>query len=183
MQNKIYIQKFHTAIGEMIAGANDDGLCLLEFTDRHALPKELEDLKLLLHTEIVEEEHEIIAQTKIQIEEYFKGVRKEFSIKLNTPGTEFQKKVWAVLIDIPYGNTRTYKNQAARLGNSASIRAVGKANGDNRIAIIIPCHRVIGANGDLIGYGGGLWRKHHLLEFESKVNNNLSLFDCDRKSV
>ena len=177
MQNKIYTNKLNTPIGEMIAGASDEGLCLLEFNDRPALTKELEDLKKLLHTEIVEGEHELITQTKIQIEEYFQGKRKEFSIKLNTPGTEFQKKVWAVLIGIPYGNTRTYKNQAARLGNTASIRAVGKANGDNRIAIIIPCHRVIGTNGDLIGYGGGLWRKHHLLEFEAKVNNNISLFE------
>lgn len=160
----------------MIAAASGEGLCLLEFNDRPALPKELEDLKILLNAEIVEGEHDLIAQTKIQIDEYFQGKRKEFSIKLNTPGTEFQKQVWSVLIDIPYGNTRTYKNQAAKLGNPSSIRAVGKANGENRIAIIIPCHRVIGANGDLIGYGGGLWRKHYLLEFEAKIKNNYSLF-------
>lgn len=177
MQNKIYTQKIKTPIGEMIAGATDEGLCLLEFTDRPALQKELHDLKLLLHTEIVEDPHEIIKETQIQIEEYFKSVRKEFSITLNTPGTEFQQKVWSILMDIPYGKTRTYKDQAMLLGNPASIRAVGKANGDNRISIIIPCHRVIGTNGDLIGYGGGLWRKHHLLEFEAKVINNFTLFD------
>lgn len=177
MQNKIFTRKIKTPIGEMIAGATDDGLCLLEFNDRPALPKELHDLKLLLHTEIVEEEHGIINLTKIQIDEYFQGKRKEFSIKLNTPGTEFQNKVWSILREIPFGKTRTYKDQAVLLGNPASIRAVGKANGDNRISIIIPCHRVIGTNGDLIGYGGGLWRKHHLLEFEAKVNNNISLFE------
>ncbi|TAL68616.1 MAG: methylated-DNA--[protein]-cysteine S-methyltransferase [Bacteroidetes bacterium] len=176
MKNKIYTNKINTPIGEMIAAASGEGLCLLEFNDRPALPKELEDLKILLNAEIVEGEHDLIAQTKIQIDEYFQGKRKEFSIKLNTPGTEFQKQVWSVLIDIPYGNTRTYKNQAAKLGNPSSIRAVGKANGENRIAIIIPCHRVIGANGDLIGYGGGLWRKHYLLEFEAKIKNNYSLF-------
>jgi AraC family transcriptional regulator of adaptative response/methylated-DNA-[protein]-cysteine methyltransferase len=177
MQNKIYIQNFNTPIGEMLAGGTDDGLCLLEFTDRPALPKELDDLKLLLHTEIIEEKHEIIETTKIQLDEYFKGIRKEFDIKINAPGTEFQKIVWSILREIPFGKTRTYKDQATILGNLNSIRAVGKANGENRIAIIIPCHRVIGANGDLIGYGGGLWRKHHLLEFEAKVDNNYTLFD------
>ncbi|OGU18165.1 MAG: cysteine methyltransferase [Ignavibacteria bacterium GWB2_35_12] len=176
MQNKIYTHKINTPLGDMIAAATDDGLCLLEFADRHACPKEIDDLKKLLKAEIIEEEHVIIEQTHNQIDEYFQGTRKEFSIKLNTPGTEFQTKVWSVLMEIPYGKTRTYKDQAIILGNSASIRAVGKANGDNRIAIIIPCHRVIGINGDLIGYGGGLWRKHHLLEFEAKINNNFSLF-------
>ncbi|MBI5326028.1 MAG: methylated-DNA--[protein]-cysteine S-methyltransferase [Ignavibacteriae bacterium] len=173
----IYTNKINTSLGEMIAGATDEGLCLLEFNDRPALTKELDNLKKILNSEIVDGEHELITQTKIQIDEYFQGKRKEFTIKLNAPGTIFQKKVWGVLIDIPFGNTRTYKNQAARLGNSASIRAVGKANGDNRIAIIIPCHRVIGANGDLIGYGGGLCRKHYLLEFENKINNNFTLFE------
>ena len=161
----------------MIAGATDEGLCILEFIDRPALPNELDDLKKLLNAEIVEEKHEIIVLTCKQIDEYFQGKRKEFSIKLNTPGTEFQRKVWSILREIPFGKTRTYKDQAIILGNLNSIRAVGKANGDNRISIIIPCHRVIGANGDLIGYGGGLWRKHHLLEFEAKVNDNFSLFE------
>ncbi len=161
----------------MLAAANDEGLCLLEFTDRPALPKELGDLKRLLNAEIVSEEHILIDEAQKQLDEYFQGKRKEFSIKLKTPGTEFQKKVWSVLQEIPFGKTRTYKEQALILGNLKSIRAVGKANGENRIAIIIPCHRVIGANGDLVGYGGGLWRKHYLLEFESKVNNQFSLFE------
>jgi AraC family transcriptional regulator of adaptative response/methylated-DNA-[protein]-cysteine methyltransferase len=177
MQNKIYIHEIHTPIGQMLAGASDEGLCLLEFTDRPALPKELEDLKKLLNAEIVEGVPDIIDITQKQLDEYFQGKRKEFSIKLNAPGTEFQRKVWSILQEIPFGKTRTYKDQALILGNLSSIRAVGKANGDNRIAIIIPCHRVIGTNGDLIGYGGGLWRKHHLLEFEAKINNQFSLFE------
>ena len=177
MNNKIYTDYIKTPIGEMFAGANDDGLCLLEFTDRPALPKELDDLKKLLNAGIVEGGHYIIDIVKKQIEEYFNGTRKEFDIQLNFPGTYFQKNVWAALRKIPYGKTWSYKDLAMLVGNMDSVRAVGKANGENRIAIIIPCHRIIGANGDLVGYGGGLWRKHYLLEFESKVENNYSLFD------
>ena len=102
-----------------------------------------------------------------QLEEYFSGKRKNFDIPLVIPGTDFQKQAWAELEKIPYGETRSYGDQARAVGNAKAVRAVAKANGDNRISIIIPCHRVVAADGTLAGYGGGLWRKKYLLDLES----------------
>jgi methylated-DNA-[protein]-cysteine S-methyltransferase len=104
-----------------------------------------------------------------QLEEYFKGKRTVFDIKLNPQGTDFQKKVWNELLNIPYGKTRTYLEQTKKLGDIKAIRAVASANGKNPIWIIIPCHRVIGSNGSLTGYAGGIWRKKWLLEHENPV--------------
>lgn len=104
-----------------------------------------------------------------QLEEYFKGKRTVFDIKLNPKGTNFQKKVWNELLNIPYGKTRTYLEQTKKLGDIKAIRAVASANGKNPIWIIIPCHRVIGSNGSLTGYAGGIWRKKWLLEHENPV--------------
>jgi O-6-methylguanine DNA methyltransferase len=101
------------------------------------------------------------------LEEYFAGTRKVFDIPLVLPGTPFQQKVWAGLQTISYGSTRSYREQAEAIGSPKAVRAVAKANGDNRIAILVPCHRVIGANGELVGYGGGLSRKQYLLKLES----------------
>ncbi len=103
------------------------------------------------------------------LEEYFRGERRGFSLKLNPQGTDFQRRVWNELMKIPYGETSTYLDIARRLGNSKALRAVGAANGRNPIAVIVPCHRVIGASGKLIGYGGGLWRKEWLLKHEKSV--------------
>jgi len=103
-----------------------------------------------------------------EIGEYFEGKRKSFSVPLDAPGTEFQKSVWEELKRIPYGKTISYKTQAAKLKKPEAVRAVANANGHNRISIIIPCHRVIGEDGTLTGYGGGLWRKKWLLDFEKK---------------
>ncbi len=105
-----------------------------------------------------------------QLDEYFGGTRREFSVKLLPEGTDFQKKVWNELIKIPFGETRSYKDMAASIGNIKAVRAVGNANGKNKIGIIIPCHRVIGNNGKLVGYGGGLWRKEWLLKHERNVS-------------
>ena len=107
-----------------------------------------------------------LAETEAQLEAYFAGELKEFTVELRLNGTEFQKSVWGRLRDIPYGETRTYGQLADALGNSGASRAVGLANGKNPIGIIVPCHRVIGASGDLTGYGGGLDRKRRLLDFE-----------------
>ncbi|MCX6153666.1 MAG: methylated-DNA--[protein]-cysteine S-methyltransferase [Candidatus Kapabacteria bacterium] len=176
MVKSIFTLIISTPLGQMIAGGNDDGLCLLEFQDRPALPKELNDLKRILNAEIINDSHPILEQTGQQIEEYFKRERKDFNIKLNAPGTDFQKRIWEILQEIPYGTTRSYKDQAIRYGNNLAIRAVAKANGDNRISIIIPCHRIIGSDGKLIGYGGGMWRKQKLLEHEAQVCQQL-IFD------
>jgi AraC family transcriptional regulator of adaptative response/methylated-DNA-[protein]-cysteine methyltransferase len=102
-----------------------------------------------------------------QLKQYFAGTLTEFTVPLDLPGTEFQQQVWHVLQTIPFGKTRSYQQQAEAINNPKAVRAVAKANGDNRISIIIPCHRVIGKNGQLTGYGGGLWRKQRLLELET----------------
>ena len=112
-----------------------------------------------------------------QLDEYFAGKRFDFELELNQPGTDFQQQVWNALLDIKFGKTSSYLALSRRLGNEKAIRAVGTANGRNNIAIIVPCHRVIGTNGKLVGYGGGLWRKQWLLEHEGKFANGVqSLF-------
>ncbi|MBL0146569.1 MAG: methylated-DNA--[protein]-cysteine S-methyltransferase [Chitinophagaceae bacterium] len=108
-----------------------------------------------------------------QLNEYFDGSRRNFELKLKQSGTAFQQQVWAALIDIPYGQTISYLTLSKRIGNVKAIRAVGTANGNNAISILVPCHRVIGSNGDLIGYGGDLWRKKWLLEHEAKHANGV----------
>lgn len=174
----ISIRHLNTPLGVMIAGATDNGLCLLEYHDRTLLTKELEDLQVLLNAEVTEQDHPIIDRANSELHEYFAGSRKNFSVPLLTPGTQFQQKVWHSLIDIPYGETRSYIMQSEILGDVKSIRAVAHANGCNRISIIIPCHRVIGKNGSLTGYGGGIERKRFLLLHEShySVNTRHDLF-------
>jgi AraC family transcriptional regulator of adaptative response/methylated-DNA-[protein]-cysteine methyltransferase len=151
----------------MLAGATDEGICLLEFVDRRMLETQLNRLSKLLHARVVPGSHTHFDKLDTQLGEYFSGKRKEFEIPLVLPGTPFQKKVWAGLQAIPYGSTRSYREQAEFIGSPNAVRAVAKANGDNRLAILIPCHRVIGANGELVGYGGGLSRKQYLLNLES----------------
>ncbi len=153
----------------MMAGAFQDQLCLLEFTDRRGLERELIDLKKRLKTVILPGKADAIEETKRQLSAYFDGTLQDFSLPLFTPGTPFQQEVWQQLSTIPYGQTRSYKEQAEILGNPKAIRAVATANGMNRLAIIIPCHRVIGADGGLVGYAGGLARKKWLLDHETGV--------------
>ena len=163
----------------MIAGAVEDGICLLEFSDRRMLNTEYKDLARYLKTNIEEGESIHFQALIIQLNEYLKGVRKEFSLPLVTPGTLFQQSVWKELMTIPYGTTCSYLEQSIALGKPESIRAVANANGMNRISIIIPCHRVIGSDGRLTGYGGGLKRKKWLLDHEKRYSGkalDLSLF-------
>ena len=108
-----------------------------------------------------------------QLDEYFAGTRTEFTVHTDQVGTEFQQSIWAELARIPYGRTISYHELSKRIGNVKAIRAVGTANGNNSICIIVPCHRVIGSNGDLVGYGGDLWRKKWLLELENKTVNGV----------
>lgn len=164
--NIITTYRITTPLGPMLAGAIDDKLCMLEFTDRRMLETELKDLSRLLKANIVYGTHPLIEETEKQLNEYFNGERTEFTIPLKAPGTDFQKKVWEALLTIPHGETRSYEAQANILGKPEAIRAVARANGMNRISIIIPCHRVIGKDGSLTGYGGGLPRKKWLLEHE-----------------
>lgn len=161
--------RLETVLGPMFAFATDEGVCLLEFTDRKMLETEIRYLTKILDATVVNSGNVHFDKLKEQLDEYFSGVRKEFSIPLFTPGTAFQNSVWSALQLIPFGSTRSYKEQASNLGNPDAVRAVAGANGMNRIAIVIPCHRVIGDDGQLKGYGGGLWRKKWLLEHEADV--------------
>ena len=166
--NIINIMRFTTPLGPMTACATEKGIYLLEFSDRKNLNDELEYLKKTLHAKIIFGQNQYLDMLKEQIDEYFSGTRKIFDLPLHTPGTDFQNLVWKKLIDIPYGEHRSYKDQALAINKPKAVRAVGKANGSNRIAIIIPCHRIIGESGKLTGYAGGLWRKQWLLDFERK---------------
>jgi AraC family transcriptional regulator, regulatory protein of adaptative response / methylated-DNA-[protein]-cysteine methyltransferase len=175
----IIITKIETELGIMIAGAVEDGICLLEFGDRKMLNTEYKILERYLHSSVEEGESVHFKPLISQLKEYFDGTRMEFSLPLVTPGTDFQQAVWKELMRIPYGTTRSYQEQSELLGKPESIRAVANANGMNRISIIIPCHRVIGSNGSLTGYGGGLKRKKWLLDHEKLYSGkslDLSLF-------
>lgn len=166
----INIVRFTTPLGPMFACATKDGLCLLEFTNRKMLETEFKDLAKRLNAVILPGSNPFLDKVKIQVKEYFHGSRQDFDISLHTPGTEFQNSVWEILKEIPYGETRSYKKQAQILRKPEAVRAVASANGMNRIAIIIPCHRVIGENGNLTGYAGGLARKKWLLDHEKKYS-------------
>lgn len=162
----IRVAWLRTPLGPMIAGATDQGLCLLEFTDRRMLERQLDILGRRFKMPLVPGEHTHLQQTKKELGEYFEGARKTFDVPLHVLGSEFQKRVWAALGRIPYGTTRSYKDLAKAVRSPDAVRAVGQANGMNRISIVIPCHRVVNADGRLGGYGGGLWRKQRLLALE-----------------
>ena len=155
-----------TPLGPMVAGATCEGICLLEFTDRRMLEAQFETVRRRFNRPAVPAENEHLRQLRTELGEYFAAARRVFTVPLIYPGTEFEQRVWAELLRIPYGQTRSYEELAAALGNAAAQRAVGRANGMNRIAIVIPCHRVINKSGELGGYGGGLWRKRVLLDLE-----------------
>ncbi len=163
----IVITRVPTPIGLMLAGATEKGICLLDFADRRALRTELNNLKKLLKAEIMTGSNKHLEELNKQLKEYFNGQRREFSVPLVLPGTSFQQNAWSCLQAIPYGTTRSYKEQAQMIGRPNAIRAVARANSENRISIIVPCHRVIGEDGKLTGYGGGLWRKQYLLNLEA----------------
>ena len=150
----------------MFICATERGICLLEFTDRKMLETEFRDLQKLLNAQILIGENEHISQAKLELEAYFAGKRKEFEVSLDEQGTDFQILAWDALKSIAYGTTVSYQQQAERIQGLQSARTVAKANGDNRISIIVPCHRIIGKNGDLYGYGGGIERKKWLIDFE-----------------
>ncbi|MBC7000794.1 methylated-DNA--[protein]-cysteine S-methyltransferase [Cytophaga sp. FL35] len=165
----ILINRLTSPLGPMFICATEKGICLLEFTDRKMLETEFRDLQKRLNAVILSGENGHIKQLKKELEEYFQGKRKDFDVSLDTPGTSFQKEVWEILREIPFGQTSTYQKQAIELQNENAVRAVARANGMNRVSIVIPCHRVIGKDGTLTGYGGGLPRKKWLLDFEKNL--------------
>jgi len=164
----ILITRLTTPLGPMFACATQKGVCLLEFTDRRMLETEFRDLQKRLNATILAGENEHLQQLITELAEYFEGTRKSFDVQLHMPGTAFQESVWEALAEIPFGETRSYSEQAKKLDKPSATRAVASANGHNRISIVVPCHRVIGKDGSLTGYGGGLERKKWLLEHESK---------------
>lgn len=164
----IHIVRFSTPLGPMFGCATAQGVCLAEFTDRRMLETEFRQLQKRLNAVILPGPNPHLEQLQTELAEYFEGQRRVFSVPLHTPGTTFQQAVWQALREIPYGETRSYKQQAAYLQQAKAVRAVASANGANRISILIPCHRVIGDNGHLTGYGGGLARKKWVLDFEKR---------------
>jgi AraC family transcriptional regulator of adaptative response/methylated-DNA-[protein]-cysteine methyltransferase len=158
-----------TPIGQMVALAGDEGLSLLEFEDRPALPSEIEELERRYGYTIVSGRNAIIDQVQDELNQYFAGSLTQFETPLVLPGMAFQREIWSRLQQIAYGTTSTYGALARAIGKPAASRAVGAANGQNRVAIMVPCHRVIGADGSLTGYGGGQRRKRFLLDLEHRV--------------
>jgi len=155
-----------TPLGPMLALANDDGLALLEFVDRRMLETQLQRVRRRFRCAILPGRHAHLDAIAHELTQYFAGDLQRFSVPLALHGTEFQMKVWKRLLKIPYGQTLSYAGLARDIGVRDAQRAVGRANGDNRLAILIPCHRVIRSDGTMCGYGGGLWRKKWLLEHE-----------------
>ena len=162
----INIQYCKTKFGELILGSFEGKLCLLDFRYRKMRKSVDERIKKGLNANFVENNTVIIEKTRAELEEYFHGNRKEFDVPLQMVGTDFQKSVWEALLRVPFGTTSTYLQLAKNIKNEKAGRAVAAANGANSMAIIIPCHRIIGSNGELVGYAGGLPIKKRLLKLE-----------------
>ena len=163
---RVLTTRLQTPLGEMVAGATDAGVCLLEFAGRRRLTAQLARLEELAGP-MVPGPHPHTRTLERELGEYFAGERKEFAAPVVLAGTTFQERVWHALREIPYGTTISYAELARRTGSELGVRAVGRANGDNRIAIVVPCHRVVRADGNLGGYSGGLDRKRRLLDLEA----------------
>lgn len=162
----IKLSRILTPLGPMVVGATQSHICLLEFADRQILDTQLNRVLKAYDTVFVPGTSDLIRELESELDEYFAGQLRTFTVPLEFIGTEFQMKVWANLRKIPYGKTNSYDELAVRLNKPGAQRAVGRANGDNRLAIVIPCHRIIRRDGTLSGYGGGVWRKRWLLEHE-----------------
>ena len=166
--NIIDLTRIETPLGTMFACAVEKGICLLEFSDRKMLETQFKSLAKRFNASIIQGANKHFILLRKELAAYFDGKLKEFTVPIFSSGTEFQESVWKELQNIPYGSTRAYQEQANALNKPNAVRAVANANGMNKISIIIPCHRVIGSDGNLTGYGGGIWRKKWLLELETK---------------
>jgi len=176
MSNLVYISNYESPYGELILGSFENELCLCDW--KYRKQRDLIDSRILtgLKAQFITFETNIIQLTMQQLDEYFAGKRQIFEIPLFFVGSKFQKSVWQTLMEIPYGETHTYLTLSKELGNEKAIRAVANANGANAISIIVPCHRIIGSNGSLVGYAGGLNTKKKLLELErSKTSKEIQL--------
>ncbi|WP_375748172.1 methylated-DNA--[protein]-cysteine S-methyltransferase [Vibrio sp. HN007] len=167
--NQIHVQYYKSPVGELLVGVHEDKLCLCDWRYRkmrHAIDKRICDR---LKAEYVESETDVGHQTITQLEEYFHSKRRNFNLPLLLVGTEFQKQVWKQLVEVEFGDTATYMELAVGIGNKDAVRAVANANGANAISIIVPCHRIIGSDGKLVGYAGGLEAKRKLLMLEQDM--------------
>jgi AraC family transcriptional regulator, regulatory protein of adaptative response / methylated-DNA-[protein]-cysteine methyltransferase len=172
----LVLHRFETRLGAMSAAATPEGLCLLEFSEgRGRLESELAEVERLLGCKAAEGENPHTRQALRELEEYYSGKRRAFEVPLQLAGTAFQQAVWRALVTIPFGETVSYQDQARRVGKPEAVRAVAAANGRNHLAVIVPCHRVIGKDGSLTGYGGGLHRKAWLLAHEKAVRGEEAL--------
>jgi len=167
--SKISIQTYQSPAGEILLGSYEGKLCLVDWKYRKMRTGIDKRLQKGLNATYIEESSEVIEQTIVQMDAYFEGKRKVFDIPLLMVGTDFQKSVWKGLMAIPYGTTASYLELSRHIGNEKAVRAVASANGANAISILIPCHRIIGSNGDLAGYAGGLPAKKKLLDLEKNV--------------
>ena len=167
--NIINIQYFTTPFGEMILGSYDNRLCMSDWRDRKGRESIDRRLKRGLNATFLEKEDSVLKQAKEELEAYFRGERQIFDIPLLQVGTKFQKSVWKALMLIPYGRTASYRELAQSIGNEKAVRAVASAIGANALSLFIPCHRIIGSDGSLSRYAGGLEAKQGLLEMESKL--------------
>jgi AraC family transcriptional regulator of adaptative response/methylated-DNA-[protein]-cysteine methyltransferase len=162
----VFLSWIQSPLGPLVAGATSRGVCLLEFTDRRMLEAQFTAVRKLFRLPVTPGANEHLELLQRELMSYFEGRLQQFSVPLIYPGTVFQKRVWEQLLTIPYGQTRSYEDLAWAVGDKQAVRAVGRANGMNRIAIVIPCHRVVNKSGALGGYGGGLRRKQFLLDLE-----------------
>ncbi|HTO14173.1 MAG TPA: methylated-DNA--[protein]-cysteine S-methyltransferase [Edaphocola sp.] len=172
----IKIFNYSSPVGVLIIGEYEGKLCMLDWQYRKQRAQIDQRIQNYFQTEFKKEETLLHLQTIQQLEEYFNKKRKTFELELILVGTDFQKQVWTALCQIPYGKTVSYLQLSQQIGNEKAIRAVASANGANAISIIIPCHRVIGSNGALTGYAGGLTAKRKLLEIENSITTP-TLFD------
>ncbi len=172
----LYLHRITTPLGPMLAGATEAAVCLLEFIDRPMLPTQLKRIRDRFEESPIPGSNRIILQLEEELSAYFDGTLRAFNVPLDMRGTEFQEEVWKVLLEVTYGTTASYGDLSKAIGNPGAVRAVARANGDNRMAILIPCHRIIGSDGSLTGYGGGLRRKRFLLELEQGIRSP-GLFD------
>lgn len=179
MSTEIEITEIKTRLGEFIVGTINNTCCIFDFKYRKSIKSMLEKKKKQYNAVFKENKNALHGQIEEEINLYLDGDLTKFTIPLDIKGTDFQKKVWNKLLEIPYGETISYKELAKRVGNESAMRAVGGANGANNIAIIIPCHRVIRADGELQGYGGGLSNKKKLLQLEKLTKNKTNSISLD----
>lgn len=165
-RHSINLLHYPSPCGKIILASTEGKLCLCDWEEKPCATRNLHRLGSLLKGEFKEETSDVLQQTTKELDEYFTGNRKTFDISLLTVGTDFQKSVWQALLEVPYGETRSYMQIAQQVGNPKGVRAVAQAIGANGICILIPCHRIIGSNHSLTGFAGGLEAKKFLLELE-----------------